>query len=446
MDYHEAVEYLQSFNDMERGVQKSPNPTMSVASVRSLLGRLQDPHVGRLTVHVTGSKGKGSTASMVAGILREAGLATTLYTSPHLHSYTERINVNGDPVSPGEFAAALAAIQPHVEVERESVHGAVSTFGVLTALFFWLTRAQVPRIDAQVVEVGIGGAFDATNVFETPDVVVITPISLEHTAILGDTTLAIARDKSALVKPGSTCVLGPQKDPQVVDLVRHRCQEVGAEFVDVSLLYDVEPGEHFPYGQSFVVRGPDRPYEMRSPMLGRHQLDNAATAVAAAEALARRGQPISPSAIVEGIAHTRVPGRLEVMGQRPLIVADGAHNAESAAALADALKQYFTWRKCFLVLGAMRDKDVRAIGFKLARLAEIIVCARIDSPRAMDPFAMIQDVGFLGPMAVAEERVGAAIDTALSHAGPDDIVCVTGSLYAVAEAREHILGESVHPT
>ncbi|MGD9933708.1 MAG: folylpolyglutamate synthase/dihydrofolate synthase family protein [Dehalococcoidia bacterium] len=446
MDFREAIQYLQSFNDMERGVQKSPNPVMSVASVRSLLARLQDPHLGRLTVHVTGSKGKGSTASMIAGILRRAGLGTTLYTSPHLHSYTERINIHGDAVSPAEFAAALGAIRSHVEDERESVHGAVSTFGVLTALFFWLTRAQVPRVDAQVVEVGIGGAFDATNVFESPDVVVITPISLEHTAILGDTTLAIARDKSALVKPGSLCVLAPQKDPQVVDLVRHRCEEVGAEFVDVSLLYDVEPVEHFPYGQSFIVRGPEGPYEMRTPMLGRHQMENAATAVAVAEALQRRGQPITASAIVDGVALTRVPGRLEVMGQKPLVVADGAHNAESAAALADALKQYFAWKKCYFVLGAMQDKDIRSIGFKLARLAEVIVCARIASPRSMDPFAMIQEVGFLGPMAVAEESMADAIDTALSYAGEQDLVCVTGSLYAVAEAREHVLGESVHPS
>ena len=446
MDFREALEYLQSFNDMERGIQKSPNPVMSVASVRSLLARLQDPHLGRLTVHVTGSKGKGSTASMVAGILRRAGLATALYTSPHLHSYTERLNINGDAVSPAEFAAALGAIRPHIESERESAHGAVSTFGVLTALFFWLTRAQIPRIDAQVVEVGIGGAFDATNVFDEPDVIVITPISLEHTAILGDTTLAIARDKSALVKPGSVCVLAPQKDPQVVDFVRHRCEEVGAEFVDVSLLYEVESGEHFPYGQSFVVRGPNGPYEMRTPMLGRHQLENAATAVAVAEALQRRGHAITPASIADGVALTRVPGRLEVMGQRPLLVADGAHNAESAAALAESLRDYFTWRKCYFVLGAMADKDIRSMGFKLARFAEVIVCARIASPRSMDPLAMIQEVGFLGPMAVAEESVSAAIETALSYAGEPDLVCVTGSLYAVAEAREHILGESVHPS
>jgi dihydrofolate synthase/folylpolyglutamate synthase len=443
VDYAEAVEYLLSFTDMERGVQKSANPAMSVASVQSLLSRLNNPQDGRLTVHVTGSKGKGTTSAMIAGILQRAGLRTSLFTSPHLHSYTERINIQGDAVSPGEFAAALDAIRPHIEDERESVHGEVSTFGVLTALFFWLTRAQIPRIDAQVVEVGLGGTFDATNVFEHPDVVVITPISLEHTAILGDTTVAIARDKSGLVKPGSTCVLAPQKDPAVVDLVRNHCASVGAEFVDVGLDYEVEPGEHFVYGQSFTLHGPEGDLAMRTPMLGYHQLENAATAAAAAEALRRRGLDISPLSIADGVAMVRVPGRMEVMGQKPLIVGDGAHNAESAAALARALKEYFDWRRCFFVLGSFRDKDIRGMGFKLARLAEMIVCTRIQSPRSMDPYEMIQEVGFLGPMAVAEETTASALETVFAHTGEDDLVCITGSLYLVAEAREHILGESV---
>jgi dihydrofolate synthase/folylpolyglutamate synthase len=445
VDYREAIDYLLSFTDLERGVQKSANPAMSVASVKSLLSRLNNPQDGRITVHVTGSKGKGTTASMIAGILRRAGLRTSLFTSPHLHAYTERININGEAVSAAEFAAALGAIRAHVEDERESVHGEVSTFGILTALFFWLTRAQVPRIDAQVVEVGLGGSFDATNVFTSPDLAVITPISLEHTAILGSTTVEIARDKAGIIKPGATCVLAPQKDPAVVDVVRARCEEVGAELVDVGLQYEVEPGEHFIYGQAFTVRGPDATYGMRTPMLGHHQLDNAATAVAAAEALNRRGLSIGALDIADGVAMTRVAGRMEVMGQKPLIVGDGAHNAESAAALARTLKEYFTWRRCFIVLGALRDKDVRGMGFKLARLAEMIVCTRIDNPRSMDPYEMIQEVGFLGPMAVAEESVPAALETALAHANEDDLVCITGSLYLVARAREHLLGESVQP-
>jgi dihydrofolate synthase/folylpolyglutamate synthase len=443
VEYSEAIEFLLSLSDMERGFQASPNPTMSLDSMRSLLSRLNSPQLGRHTVHVTGSKGKGTTAAMTAGILSRNGHSTALYTSPHLHSFTERINLDGDAVSPEEMAAAITAIYDAVMAEQASVHGSVSTFGVLTALFFWLVRAQAKRVEWQVVEVGLGGTFDATNVFDETDVAVITPISLEHTAVLGDTTAKIAKDKSGIVKPGSICVMAPQADAEVVDVIRARCDEVGARLVDVAALYDVEPLEKFPFGQSFRLRGPNGEREMRTPMLGRHQLWNAATAVAVADALRERGDEVSEAAIVDGIARTRLPGRIEVMGQKPLIVADGAHNGESAAVLADALREYFSWRRCFLVIGVMADKDLRAMGFKLAKLAELIICCGFKSPRSMDPYQMVQEVGFLGPAAVAEPTVADALDAALGHATEDDLVCVTGSLYVVAEAREAILGESV---
>ncbi len=443
MSYAEAVEFLLSLTDLERGVQASGNPAQNVASVRSLLSRLNDPHLGRTTVHVTGSKGKGSTASMIAGILRRTGESTALYTSPHLHSFTERIAIDGQPVSPGEFAAGVEAILPAVESERESVHGDVSTFGVLTALFFWLVRAQAHPVHWQVVEVGLGGSFDATNVFEATDVAVITPISLEHTAILGDTTTAIATDKVGIIKQGTTCVLAPQRDPAVKPVVEDRCRAMKANLVDVARTYEVTPLEHYVFGQSFQLMGPGGTRELRTPMLGRHQLDNAATAAAAADALRARGHTIDEEAVVDGIARTRVAGRLEVMGQKPLIVGDGAHNGESAEALAAALRQYFEWKRCFFVIGVNQDKDVNAIGLKLAKLAELFVATRFRNPRSMDPYVIVQELGFLGPAAVAEESVPAAIETALGHARADDLVCITGSLYVVAEAREHLLGEMV---
>lgn len=443
MNYAEAIEYLLSFTDMERGFQASTSPTMSLASVRSLLSRLNDPHLGRKTIHITGSKGKGSTAAMVEGILRHNGESTALFTSPHLHSFTERIVIDGEPVSPEEFAAAMTAIRPVIEAERESVHGNVSTFGVLTALFFWLVRAQVRRVEWQVVEVGLGGTFDATNVFDELEIAVITPISLEHTAILGDSPGAIARDKGGIIKAGAVCVMAAQQDAGAAEAIRERCHEVGARLVDVATLYTQELREKFVFGQSFLLSGPGGGREMRSPMLGRHQMQNVATAVAVADAVREGGHGITETAIVEGIAYTRVPGRLEVMGQGPLIVADGAHNPESAEALANALREYFEWRRCFIVIGVTGDKDVRGIGFKLAKLAELIVCCRFRSPRSMDPYTIIQEIGFLGPAAVAEESVAEGLNTALAHANADDLVCVTGSLYVVAEAREAILGESV---
>jgi dihydrofolate synthase/folylpolyglutamate synthase len=280
-------------------------------------------------------------------------------------------------------------------------------------------------------------------VFDRPEVAVITPISLEHTAILGNTPAEIARDKAGIIKAGSTCVLAPQRDAAVVDVVRTRCEEVGAKLVLVQELYEAQVLEKYPFGQSFQLHGPNGTAELRTPLLGRHQVENAATAVAVIEALRERGHTIPDTAIAEGLARARVPGRMEVMGQKPLIIADGAHNAESAATLAEGLKDYFHWRKCFLVIGVTADKDLRGMGFQLARFQELIVCTRFRNPRSMDPYAMIQEIGFLGPAAVAEESAGDAIETALSYAGPDDLICITGSLYLVAEAREYVLGESV---
>lgn len=440
MDYREAVEYLLSFTDLERGVRRSGDPAMSLASMRSLLSRLNNPQVGRGTVHVTGSKGKGSTAAMIDGVLRRSGLATARFSSPHLHSFTERIALDGDAVSPEEFAAALAAIRPAVDAEQASVHGNVSTFGVLTALFFWLVRAQTARVDWQVVEVGLGGTFDTTNVFERPDVVVITPISLEHTEILGDTCAKIAADKAGLIKPGSTCVMAAQRDAGAAEVVRARCREVGAELVDVAAAYDVTLRERFAFGQSFLVEGPEGVRRLRSPMLGLHQAENAATAVATADALRRQGHAISETAIADGIAHARVRGRLEVMGQAPLIVADGAHNGESAARLAEALRTYFDWVRCVVVLGVLADKDVAAIGRELAPLAKLVVCARLQSPRTADPAQVAEIIAALGPTTAAAESVPAALAIARSFARPGDAICITGSLYTVAEARESLLG------
>jgi dihydrofolate synthase/folylpolyglutamate synthase len=443
VNYAEALEFLGSFNDMERGIQKSANPVMNLETMRSLLARLNDPHRGRRTIHITGSKGKGTTAAMVDSILRQSGATTALFTSPHLHSYNERVQIDGVPITNEEFCAGLEAIRGAVEAEGERGSSGLSTFGILAALFFWLVRAQARPVDWQVVEVGLGGSFDVTNALDPPEVAVITPISLEHTAILGSTHAEIAADKSGIVKEKTICVLARQEHPEVVDVVRARCEEVGARLVDAGERYETEVLEKYDYGQSFRVDGPGGTRELRTPMLGLAPPQNAATAIAVAEVLIELGVPLTPASVADGIARCRVRGRLEVMSRNPIVVADGAHNGASAAVLAASLKEYFDWKRCFFVLGVTADKDARAIGFKLASLAELIVCTRFKNPRALDPYQLVQEVGFLGAPAVAEESVGDAIDTALGHAGAGDLVCITGSLYLVAEAREYVLGEGV---
>ena len=443
MNRREAIAFLESFVDMERDPGASASPPMSLASMRSLLRRLGDPQRGRGTVHVTGTNGKGSVAAMIEGVLRAGGERTALFTSPHLHSYAERIRIDGEPVAMAELTDGLSAIRPAVEAEQESAGGAVSTFGVLTALYHWLARERLGDGGWQVTEVGLGGSFDATNVYGGADVAVITPIALDHTAVLGDTTVAIARDKAGIIGPGATCVLAPQPDPAVTQVVRDRCRDVGADLRLVDEEWSVDVLERYVFGQSFLLHGPDGTRELRTPMLGAHQVLNAATAVAVARELRARGAAIDDEAITGGIARTRIAGRLEVMGQRPLLVADGAHNPAAAAALAESLREYLEWRRCFFVLGAMGGKDLRGIAYKLAGLSGAIWCCALDSRRARDPAEMAAELVPLTPHVEVAGSVAEGIEQARRRAEETDLICVTGSLYAVAAARSAVLGESV---
>ncbi len=443
MNVREAIRFLESFVDMERDPGASKSPPMNLASMRSLLKRLGDPQRGRETVHVTGTNGKGSVSAMVEGILRAGGERTALFTSPHLHSYGERIRIDGEPLTMPELAEGLSAIRAAVEAEQESAGGQVSTFGVLVALFHWLARERLGDGGWQVVEVGLGGSYDATNVYGGAEVAVITPIALDHTAILGETPVAIARDKAGIIGPGSTCVLAPQPDPAVTQVVRDRCREVGAELRLVDEEWSTDVLERYVFGQSFLLHGPDGSRELRTPLLGAHQVGNAMTAVAVAQELRARGGAIDEEAISGGIARTRIGGRLEVMGQRPLLVADGAHNPAAAAALAEALREYLEWRRCFFVLGAMAGKDLRGIGYKLSGLASGIWCCKLTSRRSRVPAEMAAELAPLTPHVEVAGSVAEGIAQARQRAEDADLICVTGSLYAVAAARTAVLGESV---
>ncbi len=443
MDYREAIAFIESFRDMERDPGASANPPMSLSSMRSLLQRLGDPHRGRPTVHVTGTNGKGSVAAMIEGILRASGARTALFTSPHLHSYAERVRIAGEPVTGDELAEGVRAIRPALEAEQEASGGAVSTFGILAALFYWLARERLGDDGWQVVEVGLGGSFDATNVHDGAELAVITPVALDHTALLGGTPAAIARDKAGIVGPRSTCVLAPQPDPAVTDVVRARCRELGAALTVVEEDWAAKVLERYSFGQSFLLHGPHGTRELRTPLLGAHQVGNATTAVAASHVLRAHGRAISEEAIARGLARTRVAGRLEVMGRGPLLVADGAHNPAAAAALAAALRDYLDWRRCFLVLGVMGGKDLRGIGGGLAGLADRIWCCALDSRRARDPAAMAAELAPLGPSVEVAASVAEGVERARERADADDLICVTGSLYAVAAARAAALGGSV---
>lgn len=437
MDYQQAIEYLLTFADFERSGRFADRP--DVAPVLALLRRLGDPHLGRRTVHVAGSKGKGSVAAMVESVLRAAGLSTGLYTSPHLHSYCERIRIGGEPVSEGEFAALTGAVREAVEAESEALGGRqFVTFDLLTALAFLAFRRH--GVECQVVEVGLGGRLDSTNVFQTKDLAVITPISLEHTAVLGDTVEQIAGEKAAIITSGCTAVLAPQAHEAAAAVVRRFAADQGAALVDVAGSYRWRRLAHDLRGQTFHLSGPDGTRELGLPLLGAHQLENAATAVACIEALRARGFAIGEEAVVAGLALVSWPGRIEVLREQPLVIADGAHNRDSAKRFRECLREYFSCDRAFLIVGTSADKDIAGLAEELAPIAAQVIATRARNPRAMEPERVEAAFQELGALVEIRSRVAEALAAAMAAAGPGGVICLVGSLFVAAEGREHLLG------
>jgi len=449
MNYEAALAFLQAFPDMERATFGARGPTMGLPSMKSLLNRMGNPHRGIPTIHVAGSKGKGSTSTFIASMLKAAGQEVALYTSPHLHEYTERIAFDLQAVSEERFAQGVAEIKENVEAERDSGNSTISTFGILTALFFHLVKTSAKPVQWQIVETGLGGRYDVTNVFETKTAAVITPISLEHVEILGSTQTEIAANKAGIVVPHCLTVLAAQKDAGARTAVGRRCHEANSELIDVGKRYKVKPVSQDLTGQTFIMEGSGINFELRINLLGAHQINNAATAVATVLGLRQRGElEIEDEAIVRGLATATIAGRLEILSQGaegtegPVIVADGAHNHESAAALAQALKTVFNKKSCIFVIGVNTDKNISAIWKELAAMSKLVVTTKSSNPRSMNPSQIgdLLNVFELDrPEVCVTESVPEAIDKALAAAQSDDLICITGSLYVVAEAREYLL-------
>ncbi len=426
-------------------VQTREAAHFNLERVRSLMARLGDPHLGRGTIHVAGSKGKGSVAAMIASVLRAAGVHAGLYTSPHLHRMTERIAVDGEAISPDDFGRLTEPLRDAVEAENaDGAHGQMTTFEALTALAFLYFREQA--VQWQVLEVGLGGRLDATNVVEEKAVCVITPISLEHTAVLGDTVGQIAAEKAAIITPGATVVMGLQREP-AAEVVRRACVERGAHLVEVAQACALTRLGFSSEGQDFRLRTPGGTYRLRLPLLGRHQLENAATAVLALECLADHGLAIPEAALRRGLQEVRWPARLEIVRRRPLVVLDGAHNVDSVRRLCQALEEYVSYSRAIVVAGFSADKDFGAIAAELERLPRLaqVIATRSPHPRAAPADAVAAAFRERGIETSREDDVPAALEAALSLASPDDMVCVMGSLFVAAEARRHILGLETDP-
>ena len=438
MNYQAALEYILSFTDYE----KSPAvlyaaPSFDLRRMEELLERLGNPHLTARAVQVAGTKGKGSTAAMVASALSAAGYKTGLYTSPHLHTFRERISINGRDITKKELSSLVERLKPEIEaVNRRRAYGELTTFEILTAIAF--TYFSEAKVDFQVLEVGLGGRLDATNVVEA-EVAVITPISFDHAEVLGDSLAKIAGEKAGIIKPGSIVVTSPQQR-EAEKAITKACGDKGARLIAVGRDITWQKIAADIRGQSFRVKGNIASYDLTIPLLGYHQLENAATAVAALEALASRGVTIATESVVRGLAKVRWPGRLEILKHEPLFLVDGAHNAESARRLKEAIKQYFDFQQLILIIGASSDKDIAGIVGELAPLATVAIATRSRHPRALAPSLVLEELLRQGAATELTESVAAAADRALALAGPGDLICATGSLFVAAEAIEYVKG------
>ena len=325
LSFHDAVELAMSLADFERSSHFPGHSTFHLERVAMLAEQLDDVHLATPAVHVAGTKGKGSVSALITSILSAAGYAVGLYTSPHLHTVLERVRVGMDPISEDEYAALIAQIWPAVErVGREGQWGGVTFFEMMTVLA--MLHCRNIGADFHVLEVGLGGRLDATNIV-VPEVSVITSISIDHVATLGDTIELIATEKAGIIKPGVPCVIAPQPFAAATGVFKRIARERGSPMTSVPDRFAARRASSSLREQSLTLTAADKTYALTTPLIGDHQLENVATAVAAVEVLRERGFDMPDSAIERGVADVRWPGRFQVYERDgKTIVLDGAHN------------------------------------------------------------------------------------------------------------------------
>jgi dihydrofolate synthase/folylpolyglutamate synthase len=441
--YQDALDYVFGYVNYEKQVRYPYDAvTFDLSRMEDVLERLGRPHDKFHCVHIAGTKGKGSTSAMVESVLRTAGFRTGIYTSPHLHTFRERIRLGNTLMSRADLVALLERCRPIIEAVPN-----ITAFEVMTALAFQYFAEN--GVEWAVLEVGLGGRLDATNVVH-PAVCAITSLSYDHVELLGHTLSLIAFEKAGIIKPGVPVVSAPQ-EAEAMAVIRRVCADTGARLVVV--------GEGWRYagdgadfsGQMLTVTGPNGApsyTDLRIPLLGRHQLDNATTAVAILAQLCDQGVNIPEEALRRGLAAARWPGRFELLNRQPALVVDSAHNENSAQKLRAALAEWFPRpprRQLALIFGASSDKDIDGMLASFLgpqsvtgyQPADKVIVSKSGHPRSADPAQLadlVRKVNPTCPISV-QTSLDSALTEALAWAGPDDLICITGSIFVVAQAR-----------
>ena len=414
MDYRNAIDYVNSFIDFERIPQYSYASSFNLERMHAFLKGLGDPHQALKVIHVAGSKGKGSTCAMMASILKEAGYSAGLYTSPHLVDTRERIRVLGEGcrvkgegvIGEEEFIGLIEKIKPVAEKFRDHEElGKLSFFEILTACAFLYFKEK--KVDFSVLETGLGGRLDATNVTE-PVVCGITSISMEHRDKLGNSLELIAGEKAGIIK-GEGVVFTVKQNKEVIDVIREVCREKNARLHEVSK---------------------DLPYDnMELGLLGRHQIENAGLAIAMARSV---DNGIDEKVIRNGLKNVDWPGRLQVIQKEPYVVLDGAQNVASINAVLSSIKEIFEYKRLICIFGISSDKDIKGVCGVLDSACDIMILTRSMSERAKDPAELKKH--FSRVDALVTDSVEEAVSKGIKSANKDDLVLVTGSLYLVGGA------------
>ena len=430
MKYSEAVDYLDS--KVVLGVKPS------LDRIRAACEEMGGPQNEFDSIQVTGTNGKTSVSDMAAGILKECGFKTGLFTSPHLETVRERISVNGRLISVDRFAAAMTEIRPLVEKAEELTGEKLTYFELVTALAYHYFRSE--RVDIAVLEVGMGGRWDSTNVVDS-EVAVITNVELDHMSELGDTREKIAFEKAGIINEGAV-VITAEGTREILMILAERCKEVGAELkvfgrdfrLDYQLPYRVK-GQ--PPAQLISVRGLEAAdfKDIKLPLLGKHQAINAACAIAASQAYTDPRERTDAEAFRRALARSSVPGRLDILSWKPMVVADGAHNVLGADRLAMSLSDEFDYDRLVIVVSILADKDARGILRILGAVADELILTENRSARVISASKLGSYCRMDGIEYRVEADFGKALDLARELAGPAGMVCVTGSLFTVSEAR-----------
>ena len=442
LSYDGALRRVMGLADFERSTHSPGHSAFHLERMTLLMEQLDCAHLAVPTVHVAGTKGKGSTSAMIASILTAQGYKVGLYTSPHLHSATERIRVNGQPISQQQFAAIVERIWPTVErIGSSGGYGGVTTFEAMTAMAF--VHFRDIGADFQVMEVGLGGRLDSTNIVK-PRVCAITSISLDHTATLGDTVAKIAFEKAGIIKEGVPVIVAPQTDEAmtvIADVARQR----GAPLLSVAEHSSWQKRRSDMCGQVFTLTSAENAYELETPLLGDYQMENAATAVAIAETLRKQGIELDDDSIRRGVRDVHWPARLQVLATPDkggkLLVVDGAHNPYSMERLVEALREHFSYERLILIFGALSGHSATGMLSALLPLSPEVLATHSRHPRSASGATIANVATELGlKIAFTSENVGEAARRALEMASEKDLVLGTGSLSIAAEITEEVQG------